>query len=223
MAPQWIPIACASNASITPFIAGCAAVSLCGATVLLGVVRNDHLAMEALNREWFPYPVNVMLHPVHDALAALAPTLILLNRGAHYAPDSNFSSGVLRALDFLAAAAPRAHVMLRDTPAGHPGCTEAAGILDAPPMYAANNTLWRAHHWADFHRQNELLHAIGAARGVVVVGFAHPTSMRPDGHASRNDCLHYKSDLPDGAMQTWVRLTAGAVSLMGANKSQWGR
>lgn len=199
-------VECASNKRAVPHVRGCDGFTACAnASVRVAFVRNDWLHLGVTRRTFQPRPINVMMHPVHAAIAALRPTHVLLNRGAHFAEDGPLVEGVTGALRYLRAALPDAVVILRDTPQGHVGCAAHSRPSLLPQL---QDDL--PFNWARFPRQNALLRQVGAREGALVLNFAGPTATRPDGHLSSTDCLHYA--LMGGPPYTWVRLlTAGAT------------
>jgi hypothetical protein len=201
-----LDVECASDTTLMPHIPGCDGFTACAdASVRVAFVRNDWLHLGVTRRTFKPVPVNVMMHPVHAAIAALRPTHVLLNRGAHFTEDGPFVEGVTAALRYLRAALPDAVVMLRDTPQGHAGCAAHSRPSLLPQMQDG-----LPFNWNTFPRQNALLRQVGAQEGVLVLNFAGPTATRPDGHLSAKDCLHYA--ISGGPPYTWVRLhTAGAT------------
>ena len=189
----------------------CRALSLACAAggALVAYVRTDLLNFSCASRSWRAPPVNVLEHPVGAAFAQIAPTHVLLNRGAHFQPDGAYARGWAAALDYVARAAPNARVLVRNTPAGHPGCVNATGPLAAPARVAA----W-PFTWSHFPRQNSLLRNLTVRRaGLLYLDAATPTLLRPDGHMnSGRDCLHYGFEAGN-AVETWVRLLVGAMGL----------
>ena len=174
-------------------------------TVLLAHVRSDFLNFSRTSFAWSDDP-NFRESPVHAVFARVMPTHVLLNRGAHFQPDKAYVRGWEGALDYIARVAPRARVLVRNTPAGHPGCGNATGPLSVPDTVA----VW-PFHWGDFPRQNSLLRNLTVRRaGLLYLDVATPTRLRPDMHWSGRDCLHYGYG-PGNAVETWVRLLMGAM------------
>ena len=215
-----VKILCESNPHVAPAgQVGCWAVEAdCGrgSSVLVAFVRTDHLNLSLTARRWRSYPVNVLEHPVGAVFDSFRPTLILLNRGAHYAPDVEYVQGWEAALAYIARVAPSARVIVRNTPAGHVGCANATGPLTKPAVHAL------PHSWGNFSRQNALLRTLAVAHGVAYLDFATPTLLRPDMHMNARDCFHYQAYKKDAGnpMVTWVRLFVGAVRLMAGQRHE---
>ena len=206
-----IPLRCDSRPRLSPRKKGCESVRVCGGTVALGYIRNDHL-LDVTQRAWKPYPTNVLVHPWNDALAHWHPTHVILNRGAHYTGDKKFERGIADALTLVRKLAPSARVILRSTPPGHPNCAMHNGPLSQPLHGASDLRIAKKFHWSEFSRQNALMKRIAVTNGTLFVDFATPTALRPDGHlrGKNNDCLHYAKP---GPIWTWVRMLSGAIAL----------
>jgi len=187
----------------------CHAMAVCNGSVILAAVRSDHLVLDAPAFS-FDTARNVMQYPVAPLLAAMQPTLVLLNRGAHWVEDNELLRGLESTIAFLQGALPAgARILLRNTPAGHLHCEEHSRPLAAP----LSNTELLPWHWGDFARQNGVVRAWAAQRGLPVLDFAGPTLLRPDWHLDQWDCLHYLVADPRPVF-TWVRLEASLALVL---------
>ena len=110
------------------------------------------------------------------------PDVIVLNRGAHFSETSDLLDGVRSTLLWMQEFLPRAVVLWRNTPHGHPGCDNATGPLLAP--LAAPALAAMPFHWNAFPSQNDALEAMIKRDfpGVLHIDVATPTNLRPDGH-----------------------------------------
>lgn len=154
----------------------------------VGFVRNDRLSAvrEPVDDGWS----NVLEWPWVPLLRPWAVRVLLLNRGAHYAPDAALAAELDDTLGLLRRLHPRRLlVLLRNTPPGHRGCGDAPPAplrerqppADLPPDW----------HWGEFARQNGLVEVVARRHGVVYVDVDAALSLRADGHIDANDCLHY--------------------------------
>jgi GDSL/SGNH-like Acyl-Esterase family found in Pmr5 and Cas1p len=135
------------------------------------------------------------------------PQVVVLNRGAHYANDTDFLDGIRSALDVVEEWLGRCdhlkikcHFFWRTTVPGHHHChTFNAPVNDADAMeaYVANLSQYddttRGYHWQDFRHQNLLAEAELKKRGPrlphrILDGY-RINLLRPDRH-SLKDCLH---------------------------------
>ena len=206
---------CDSQPTSAPFQVGCVAHDIycsgsrgSNVSTTLAYVRADHLLLGLRSRLWQPRE-NALHHPVAAALAALQPSHILLNQGAHYQNDTQLAAAWPAALAALASAAPAARILLRNTPPGHPGCRVGGRPL---PPGSEPDLSGAPFHWGDFPRQNALLLGLALAHRLPLLDVATPTALRPDMHlAPPKDCLHYSSKR-GSALDTWARLLLGALS-----------
>lgn len=170
------------------------------------------------------------------AAEAADADLLVLNRGMHYAPDEAMASQLLRTFEELRRGVlsrrrvgvsegagftesstsppprwPPLSVVYRGTHAPIPSCHVLDDPLPAPFQYdhaAAHDATMRAHHWADFGRQNGLAAELAARHNLTFLDVHYATSLRPGGHmpsrkAAAGDCAHYC--LP-GPIDEWVKL-----------------
>jgi hypothetical protein len=134
------------------------------------------------------------------------PQVLVLNRGAHYANDTDLMIGVRSALDVVEEWLDRCdqlkikcHFFWRTTVPGHHHChTFKAPVNDLAAMEAhiANLSLYdvtaRRWHWYDFQHQNLLVEAELKDRSHLphrILDGYRINVLRPDHHTSR-DCLH---------------------------------
>jgi len=136
------------------------------------------------------------------------PTVLVLNRGAHYATDrillSEIRKNIQEVREWLArcdAMKIKCHFFWRTTVPGHPGCgnfTRPINNLAAMEAHVGNLNLYDEYtinyHWYDFQRQNELvLDEFRQARlnSFEVVDAYYLNILRPDEHRHhQGDCLH---------------------------------
>lgn len=210
LATEPVTVECGNDMDMDPHELGCAAVRVPACDAGLAFVRNDHLALQVRERRW-DASTDVLLHPVAPAVTALRPTHIFANRGAHFAVDAAYEAGLETAVGTLRELG-SAHVVVRNTPWGHPGCENFTRPHQGPPVAPPPNL---PSNWTDFPRQNELMRRIAAAHELLYVDYAAPTSLRPDMHRHSRDCLLYRDDPGnmDSPLHHWVRLNTAAVWL----------
>lgn len=184
----------------------------CGGTSV-AYVRSDLAWLNASRRVYHGGKLNSIMHPVHGLVAALRPTHVVINRGAHFTGDVDYVDGLLSALSIARALLPSAHIMLRNTPSGHRDCANHTQPLTSLPPDAGKRPLpW---NWSDFPRQNNLMRTVARERAdpAFYLDIATPTLFRPDHHWTAQDCLHYDGGTLDSAPFYWARLTYAAVWL----------
>lgn len=137
--------------------------------------------------------------------------IIILNMGAHWAPDEELLFQVKSVLIAVTKAHPYALVVWRNTVPGHINCSTATRPLVKPQNISMFNPEW---HWNDFDRQNSLIRKLilDQFSGVVYMDVYTATVLRPDLHVSyfknppdNTDCLHYRSSMPSPT-DHWVRM-----------------
>ena len=125
--------------------------------------------------------------------------VIVLNRGAHYMPDSGFRAGVRAAVRYIRNLEPDKLIIMRSTPPGHVYCNNYS-----EPIAEPQDPDSLPHHWGEFARQNKILREEAEAVGAVFMDVNPMTVLRPDGHLGPPiDCLHYC--IP-GPLDVWAQL-----------------
>ena len=142
------------------------------------------------------------------ALEQHFPTILVLNRGAHYAPDRTFLREIRDNIrDVRAWLAKcdskkiKCHFFWRTTVPGHPHCGKfMQPVNDIAAMEALvadlrnYNEYTIKFHWYDFKRQNELVvEELRSAKlnSLEIIDAYDVNILRPDEHrAHQNDCLH---------------------------------
>ena len=136
------------------------------------------------------------------------PTVLVLNRGAHFTPWDELLPGIQRVigevrtwLNTCAVRGLTCHFFWRTSVPGHPQCQEAQGpVNDLEAMEhliedrATYNERSLTYHWYDYQQQNELVveefRKANLASFEVLDGY-YLLVRRPDEHrAHQNDCLH---------------------------------
>ena len=140
------------------------------------------------------------------------PTVIILNRGAHYVNDTELLNDMNELLPVLLhwqqtciKTYQRCHLFWRTTVPGHPMCEEyTAPVNNASIMESliesrlsyTNETVWN-YRWQDFKHQNQLVldlfQQFSATTGLQyeVIDAYEINILRPDRHRwHQNDCLH---------------------------------
>lgn len=83
---------------------------------------------------------------------------------------------------------------------GHPNCDNFSGPIQQP-LKDFSSVL--GYHWHDMAHQNRIARSIVERFGAVYFDVEWLTSLRPDGHNGRGDCLHY---CHPGIASHWVKL-----------------
>ena len=140
------------------------------------------------------------------------PTVIILNRGAHYVNDTTLLDDMNELLPVLlswqqtcTSRYKRCHLFWRTTVPGHPMCEHyTAPVNDIKVMESLvesrgsykNETMWE-YHWQDFKHQNKLVldlfQEFSTTSGLLyeVIDAYELNMLRPDRHRwHQNDCLH---------------------------------
>ena len=140
-------------------------------------------------------------------------TLLLLNRGAHFAADVDVLNNLNITLQHVTKTYPNVTIFYRNTPSGHPNCDS---YRTSPPLLhpldlTVNNS--GPHHWSEFYQQNVktsmlILHDHPT---VYLLDVVTPTSLRADHHNGFGDCLHY---CPHSVMDHWILLFVNAIALL---------
>lgn len=166
-------------------------------------VRNDRLTL--LNRS--PYVETVdgleIFLPWFRLIKQWNVKAVLLNRGAHFAPSSEFAEELKLTMLVLRRRHPDLLVMYRATPPGHKDCFKYKGPTSSP-----QDTEGLPYGWGLFHEQNRVAQQIVESFGGVFLDVDTMTSVRPDGHYRETDCLHYCNP---GPIDAWVKLFYNAL------------
>ena len=145
-------------------------------------------------------------------------TVLILNRGAHYTPDTELMQDIGHLFTYLTKRYPTISIVWRNTPAGHPNCQNFDTPLLVPPdltfdrgSIPDNSTGGSTHryHWNLFAHQNQLVKTFleNNFPSTLFLDVATPTNLRPDHHVSDTDCLHY---CPHSVHDFWVLLLLNA-------------
>lgn len=152
-----------------------------------------------------------LLSDLSAAIAEAFPTVIVLNRGAHYQNDTALLSGIRHNIEELKAWKQqclaygfKCHLFWRTSVPGHPSCTEKnfsepINDLHSMEQLIANRSNYNErtikYHWYDYQHQNKLVlnelnNGLGDD-GFQVLDAYHLNVRRPDEHrAHQGDCLH---------------------------------
>eukprot|EP00271_Cylindrocystis_brebissonii_P005786 TRINITY_DN1806_c0_g1_i1.p1 TRINITY_DN1806_c0_g1~~TRINITY_DN1806_c0_g1_i1.p1 ORF type:complete len:484 (-),score=100.13 TRINITY_DN1806_c0_g1_i1:916-2367(-) len=164
--------------------------------------RNDFLTMaDTRHRE-----KSAVYGPWWTRVEEWNPDVVVLNRGAHWAPNEDYRFELQRSVKWLREKLPNALLIFRSTPAGHIDCMR----YDKPLKKAMNPDIL-PYRWGKFPEQNAIAKEVIEGVGGVFMDVDIITLLRADGHiglgADRRlispDCLHYC--LP-GPEDTWVQL-----------------
>jgi hypothetical protein len=182
----------------------------------MDMVRNDYSAINEQEergiqltlKPWAPYVRN----------GTLKPNVVVVNRGPHWSPDSNFTRGYENTLLFLRLYAPHVRVIARTSPAGHANCKRYAyqPPLSAPLPLPPADLPWAKYGWDQVMAQNALLRALvsrepAVAAQTTVLDVVPATALRADSHVThRDDCLHY---CMPGPVDMWVELLGNVLLL----------
>jgi hypothetical protein len=140
------------------------------------------------------------------------PVVLILNRGAHYAPDQQLSSEVQTTFLQVQAWQRRCrdngikcHFFWRTTVPGHPNCgnfTQPVNNISVMEDMIANGESPKQYNWPAFKHQNELVldqleksnlegyHIIDAYHSNILRPDQHARPIKPPGARGGPDCLH---------------------------------
>lgn len=148
----------------------------------------------------------------HNRILSENISIVVLNRGAHYDPDSKFLAELNKTLHYLTRVHPHLTVIFRNTPPGHDNHTLNfdSAPLQRPQDMTVIAERFPLYHWHDFHRQNQLLQEllIEYFPSVILMDVAYSTALRADSHC---DYLHYC--IP-GPLDNWVRIFFNIINLL---------
>lgn len=128
------------------------------------------------------------------------PSVVILNRGAHYVKNGRFVAELESTLQQIRNLAGGAMVVFRSTTTGHPHCEEYSQPLEIPlPLDSAPG------QWLFFAKQNKLAKALVEKVGGFFFNVESMNSVRPDWHVlgHNTDCWHHCSP---GPVDDWVRV-----------------
>ena len=157
------------------------------------------------------------LQYVKESIEQNFPTVLVLNRGAHYVPDDQLKLEMKSLIKVVQTWLKKCekdykiecHFFWRTSVPGHIGCntTERAmttpvyDLHDIEKTWIKNKSLYndisREYHWHDFQHQNEIVLDLLKESGLLeklnvqVIDAYHINTLRPDEHrANAGDCLH---------------------------------
>ncbi|GJP48953.1 hypothetical protein CLOM_g8223 [Closterium sp. NIES-68] len=154
----------------------------------LDFIRNDHLSIFDSKGAIFDHM------PWAQPGVADIPSadVIVLNRGPHWTPTPQFTSGVQNALRFIRYNYPDKLVIYRNTPPGHKDCED----YDRP-LEKRQETGSLPFNWGEFPKQNRAAKELVEQVGGVYLDVEEAVGLRADGHngfmpnRNKTDCLHY--------------------------------
>jgi hypothetical protein len=148
------------------------------------------------------------LSKITDSISKNFPTVLILNRGAHFTEDTELLPAIRRNINEIRSwlnscdeRGIRCHFFWRTSVPGHPGCgnftqpvnnlSAIEGIISDLSQYNDRSIKYR---WYDYQRQNQLiLQEFVAAKlsNFGVIDAYYLNVRRPDEHrAHQSDCLH---------------------------------
>ena len=152
-----------------------------------------------------------------DSIQSDFPTVLVLNRGAHYRNDTELASGLRRMFPVIKQwqmdcdkRETKCHLFWRTSVPGHPNCTTTSDDNSTQPRFtepvndfaqmdtyvnspSSYNNKTLSYHWHDFQRQNQLaLQELEDYAGrhrlrYEVLDAYHINVLRPDGHRWHQD------------------------------------
>ncbi|KAG6556339.1 hypothetical protein Mapa_002282 [Marchantia paleacea] len=125
--------------------------------------------------------------PWLDLLKEYDVKLLLLNRGAHYEDDKTYVRALRFIFTILSQHFPHMQVIYRNTPPGHANCS----LHHEPLSERQHSDLPDGYHWEDFYRQNKIAAKIVKKFQYIYMDVDTMLSLRPEGHITDTDCLHY--------------------------------
>lgn len=174
-------------------------------------VRNDHVSPVESVQDTPRF--NVYQWPWLDHLQEWNIKILILNRGAHYESDQGYAKSLHIIFPILRTRSPNLIVLYRNTPPGHVNCTSYS-----KPLKQRQPPAELPHHWGNFQAQNEMAKRIVERAGYVYMDVDSMLSLRPDGHHTANDCLHYC--IP-GPLDVVVQLFYNILTLIAQHKKGW--
>ena len=149
------------------------------------------------------------LEDLEYALQQDFPTVLVLNRGAHYTNDTELLQNIQQNLDILhkywwkvcQQHGLQCHMFWRTSVPGHPHCQQFTQPVNNRTEMEAwvgrlsnydNHTI--KYHWYDYQRQNQLVEKLWMEKAnfpVTILDAYDLNILRPDEHrAHQGDCLH---------------------------------
>lgn len=149
------------------------------------------------------------LEDLKHALVQDFPTVLVLNRGAHYTNDTVLLDNIYKNIEILnkywwkpcEQNGLQCHFFWRTSVPGHPRCeqfTEPVNDRKAMEAWIANRSNYNErtiqYHWFDYQRQNILVEKVWSEKAnfpVRILDAYDLNVLRPDEHrAHQGDCLH---------------------------------
>lgn len=139
-------------------------------------------------------------------------SLLILNRGAHFAPSPFILRELKATFRFLRFMYPNKLIIFRNTVPGHQNCSAYSEPL-TKQQELRDGTMYS---WSKFREQNQLAKNLAELFGIVYMDVDAQTQFRADGHFGRNkkgteDCLHY---CMPGPIDTWVQLLYNMLRML---------
>lgn len=156
------------------------------------------------------------LQDVSEALVEHEPTIVIMNRGAHYVPDDALVRDMrvlIQTMDNYTAFFPTTRVIWRTSVPGHPSCwdhndgpdnnvQQMANLVANRSLYnffTAGGQTAESYHWWEFQHQNqlvlEMLLSSNSSSRFEVMDAYDLLLLRPDLHRGKMpqfyDCLHH--------------------------------
>lgn len=180
------------------------------------IVRNDRLSLVTKRqvtsgKEKF---ADFVESPWMRLMNVTRPSLIILNRGAHFESTSKVIKDIGRALKYIFQSYPDTTVIWRNTPRGVENYTATFTTVPLNSPRDPDRSSSLPFHYEEFNKQNaEILKFLQLNfPRVIYWDIAYPMSLREDGH---KDPLHYCFP---GPMDTWSYMLYNVINIFnGAN------
>lgn len=166
-------------------------------------VRNDELSTQPWHAPWKLDGERWGTHRyapwVPQYLQSLQPTLLVLNTGLHSHTIGGYKIFIDNLVRWVNSSAVRSRtrdtLLFRLSVPGHPDCAAAEKPLGSPSMYIKNPEAEFAY-WYNIEAYNAYTEMALRDTEVRLLDVFPMTLLRPDGHISPNDCLHYANPGP---------------------------
>jgi len=155
-----------------------------------------------------------LLEQVGRVLNEFHPDIVILNRGAHYEPDSQLTRhlnstvipNIVKWQDQCELDKRDCHFVWRSTVPGHPNCTQFTEPSESVEEMEAMIAQTPKYNWDKFKGQNELaLELLSELQTKFDLLDGYPINvLRPDLHAGNGDCLH--TCLPKDNIYSFITL-----------------